>query len=178
MELDREQSHLTDEQFTNLLLGTCTTSVRAHLQECAQCSQEAERVSNAIAGFEQQSRLWAERRAASLPALQADRRPGFAWIYRPQAWTVAALTIALGLGIGVSVRRASVPQDHKLAEQPPMMQVHRAAVVSPSTLKADNDLLSAIDGELRADESTPASVYGLMSATHGARSKSGKRMSN
>jgi hypothetical protein len=57
-------------------------------------------------------------------------------------------------------------------------QVGPAPVVSPATLKADNELLSAIDGELRADASTPASVYGLTAATHGARSKAAKRMSN
>ena len=172
-QLDREQTHLTDEQFTGLLLGTSPSTVRAHLQECARCSQEAEPVSGAIAGFEQQSRLWAERRAASLPALEVDRRPGFAWLYRPQAWTAAALTVALAVGIGVSIR-----QDHRLMVHQQVAQVGPAPVVSPATLKADNELLSAIDGELRADASTPASVYGLTAATHGARSKAAKRMSN
>jgi hypothetical protein len=172
-QLDREQAHLTDEQFTDLLLGTSPSTVRAHLKECAQCSQEAERVSGAIAGFEQQSRLWAERRAAALPALQDDRRPGFAWIDRPQAWAAAALTVVLGVGIGVSLH-----QDHRLALQQTVAPVQPATVVSPATLKEDNELLSAIDGELRADESTAASVYGLTAATHGARNKSAKRMSN
>jgi hypothetical protein len=178
MELDREQSHLTDEQFTDLLLGISAAPVRAHLKECAQCAQEAERVSGAIAGFAQESRLWAERRAASLPALEAGRKPGFAWIYRPQAWTAAVLTVALGVGIGVSVRQASVRPDHALVTHQQVAQVQPARVTSPATLKADNELLSAIDGELRADESTPASVYGLTAAAHGARNKSAKRMSN
>jgi hypothetical protein len=115
--------------------------------------------------------------------LEVDRRPGWAWLVRPQAWTAAALTVALGVGIGLSMHQASVRlvsmrQDHRLAVQQQVAQVQPAAAVSPAMLKADNELLSAIDGELRADESTPASVYGLTTAAHGVRNKSAKRMSN
>jgi hypothetical protein len=41
--------------------------------------------------------------------------------------------------------------------------VPNAARVTPSKLKADNQLLSAIDGELRAD-AAPESLYGLKSS--------------
>jgi hypothetical protein len=53
-----------------------------------------------------------------------------------------------------------------------------APEVSPATLKADNDLLSAIDGELRADESTFATAYGLSAAAHESHSRSAERMIN
>ena len=40
--------HLTDEQFTNLLLGAEPAGVQAHLMECAACREESERVSGAM----------------------------------------------------------------------------------------------------------------------------------
>jgi hypothetical protein len=52
------------------------------------------------------------------------------------------------------------------------------ATIPAATLKADNELLTAIDGELRADESTPASLYGLDASTSGTGTKAAKRISN
>ena len=174
--LEYQQSrltHLTDAQFTDLLLGANPAAVRAHLEACPQCSDEADRVSRAIGSFEQQSRLWAERRAASRPLLATQPQPVFPWLHRPQAWTAAALAIALAAGVGVSARNhhAPVVQTQVAATQP-------APEVSPATLKADNDLLSAIDGELRADESTPATMYGLTVTSRGVRTRAPKRISN
>jgi hypothetical protein len=53
-----------------------------------------------------------------------------------------------------------------------------APAVSPATLKADNALLSAIDGELRADDSTPATLYGLSATSRSARARAPKRIAN
>ena len=52
--------------------------------------------------------------------------------------------------------------------------VQAEAAVRSATLKADNALLSAIDGELRADESAPASLYGLTADTSGSGTKSAR----
>ena len=159
--LEYQQSHLThltDAQFTELLLGANPAAVRAHLEACPQCSEEADRVSRAIGSFEQQSRLWAERRAASRPLLATQPQLVFPWLHRPQAWMAAALAIPRAVQLQAKV-------------QP-------APAVSPATLKADNELLSAIDGELRADESTPATMYGLTVTSRGVRTRAPKRISN
>jgi hypothetical protein len=47
-----------------------------------------------------------------------------------------------------------------------------------ASLKADNALLTAIDGELRAEETTPASLYGLEASSYGVSTKTAKRTSN
>jgi hypothetical protein len=171
--MENQQSHLSDAQFSDLLLGANPPAVRAHLEACPQCSEEAERVSLAIGNFEQQSRLWAERRAASQPILASHRQPAFPWLHRPQAWTAAALAIALAAGIGVTARN-----DHQRAVPQQVAMTQPAPAVSPATLKADNELLSAIDGELRADESTPATMYGLTVTSHGVHARAPKRISN
>jgi hypothetical protein len=167
------QPHLTDEQFSELLLGSTPSAIQEHLKACSQCSDEAERVSAAIGSFSQQSRLWAECRIAARPILAPVRPPVFEWIHRPQAWTAAALAIALAAGIGISGRNHRSP-----TVASPVASVNPAPQVSPEALKADNELLSAIDGELRADESTPAIAYGLNTASHGERNRSAKRTIN
>lgn len=178
--------HLTDEQFAGLLMGTTDAAVRDHLRACGQCSVEAERVAAAIGSFERQSRLWAERQVASGPGLSAAQRSSFAWagiFARPQAWAAVALAVAAGLGLGVAISaHREPPQQAIVARQPvtspanaqsapsslqtaavnppPMEGNARSASVASSKLKADNELLSAIDGELRAD-AAPVNLYGL-----------------
>ena len=212
--------HLSDEQFTELLMGGSTARVQAHLAECAECRAEAERVGGAIGDFSEQSRLWAERRAAARALRTAEQtartergsvlawlvRPQ-SWLARPQAWAGAALAIALAVGIGVTMERAHSrtaqsdaaktqagvaaarveatavqAQAAKAQAGATLVQakaeVQAEAAVRSATLKADNALLSAIDGELRADESAPASLYGLAADASGEGTKSAKRTSN
>jgi hypothetical protein len=180
--------HLSDEQFTELLLGEIPVGAQAHLLTCAQCSDEAERVLDAIGDFAQQSRLWAERRTASWPIPVVDRRIALggrfhlpAWMLRsqaqlrPQMWLVAALTLALVSGGGFSLHRGYVSSVQRAVAIAPVSQ---SAAVAPATLKADNELLSAIDGELRADESASASQYGLDVSSSVGRNRTAKRIAN
>ena len=215
MEVKREhlnpnhERHLSDEQFTELLLGGRQTWVQAHLQECAACREEAERVSGAIGDFSTQSRLWAERRAAARVLRTAAQTPRTAeresvmawlmrpqvWLMRPQAWAGAALTIALATGIGVSIHKeharteqpaatmaqadsTKVQAEAQIKVQAVATKVQAVVKLTRASLKADNALLTAIDGELRADESTPASLYGLDASTSGTGTKAAKRISN
>ena len=167
-------THLTDEQFTDLLLGTSPSAVQAHLKVCSQCNEEAERISGAIGSFAQQTRLWAERHAASHPVLIPRRQPVFEWLHRPRAWTAAVLAMAVAAGIGVSIRN-----NHQRPAPKQAVITHRtvAPQLTPATIQADNELLSAIDGELRADESTSASAYGLNISSRSTRNRASKRIS-
>jgi hypothetical protein len=176
---NQNQSHLTDAQFTELLLGTIPPSVIAHLEACPQCAEEAQRVSGAIGSFAEQSRLWAERRAASRSARMPARRTPLAWLgipVTPIVWVAAMLALAAGLGIA---RRA----EHSAASAQPVAAVQPAPAVTPAavtsaTLKADNALLSAINGELSADAAPSASAYGLTASHHSTRSQPAMGISN
>jgi hypothetical protein len=184
--------HLTDEQFTELLMGSRPAWVQAHLMECATCREEAERVSGAIGDFAQQSLLWAERRAVARSVQVVERQPAYAWLLHPQAWVAGALATALAVGIGITLHREHMqPEQQAVATaqanatktqaaevQPVAVKVQAETKITHSTLKADNALLTAIDGELRADETTPASLYGLEATSYGTSTKSAKRTSN
>lgn len=189
--------HLTDEQFAELLIGATPAAVQEHLEACAECAAEAERVAGAIGSFARESRLWAERRAAAGPVLAAAQRPSFAgasMIARPQVWAAAALAVAIGIGVTISahheqsqqavvvqpamqtqtVAQVSVPGE---AMTKPETAAPRTGRVTPSKLKADNQLLSAIDGELRAD-AAPESLYGLNVSSHVERGRTTGRMAD
>lgn len=171
--METRQIHLTDEQFADLLLGAESPSVQEHLRACSECFAEAERFSGAVGSFDQQSRLWAERRASTLPRLVPRQASAFAWLRHPQAWTAAALAVVLAVGFGVSFH-----SNRERPVNPPVAMVQPAAAVAPATLKADNQLLSAIDGELRTDEAMPTGMYGLATASRAGRSKAPKRIAD
>lgn len=170
--LNSRSPHLTDEQFTDLLLGTNPLSVREHLMSCPQCSQEAERVSGAISSFSAQSRLWAECRTAIRPLLAHEPHRTLNWLHRPYAWTAAAIAVLFAAGLGIFVH-----EDHGRPTQQPVVKV-QPVTVSPTTLNSDNALLTAIDGELREDDSANLGMYGLSPVSHSGRTKPARRMSN
>jgi hypothetical protein len=177
--------HLTDAQFTDLLMGSAPAAVTAHLDACSACAQEAQRVSAAIGSFAQHSAAWAERRAVASrrvhPAGAVSHQSLLGWLGRPVAWSAVAATLVLAGTAGLLHRNghmaspqsaviargpdapvsAAVPQ--QLPQQPAVADASTqpAAKPTPATLKADNELLSAIDGELRADSAPAASLYGL-----------------
>lgn len=172
------QRHLTDSEFTDLLLGSISPEVATHLESCALCADEARNVSGAILSFDRESRAWAERHAATLPALSAPARPGASWLGVPAvswAWQAAvALTLACAGVIGYQVQhRADQPVAVASVSSMPA-----SPAVSPARIQADNDLLSAIDGELQAEAAPPASVYGLDVAVHPSQARRGKRITN
>lgn len=170
--------HLTDDQFTDLLLGAVPPDVAAHLAVCARCEQEAAQVSGAIGSFEQQSRLWAERRAWSTPLHSAVPAPlrtrmqaGLRLPRASSAWYAAAASLVLALGIGLAHRAAPGPTLPAAA--------HQAAVdVTPSRLIEDNALLSAIDGELSAEAAPLAAMYSLNLNQHHGRARTAKGIAN
>jgi hypothetical protein len=95
-------------------------------------------------------------------------------LHRPRAWTAAGLALAVAVGIGISMR------DNHQRPAPQQAVISHPAVtpqVTPATIQADNELLSAIDGELRADESTSASAYGLNINSRSTRNRASKRIS-
>jgi hypothetical protein len=172
-------THLNDEQFTELLLGAPSPAIAAHLKVCVQCSEEADRVSTAIGGFERESRLWAEREAASHPTLTPPRRV-FTGLFGLPDWAAAAaaaaLDVAAGLGSGSFHHRAKV--QIPVATIQPATAPATGPVALPSTIEADNALLAAIDGELRGDDAPPSSMFGLSLSERPSHGMSARRVSN
>jgi anti-sigma factor RsiW len=164
--------HLTDEQFTEVLLGGESAFVHEHLANCEQCAANAARITTSIDDFKQQSRLWAERRAATHTALPSPRQRQHLWAGRPLAWTAATLAILFAGGTGIRIH-----MDRTSAASSGSAQAQASPPVSQTTLKADNDLLSAIDGELRVDDSASVSSYSLTANAQTSRKKTRRSVS-
>jgi len=174
-------AHLTDEQFTDLLLGTIPPGVIAHLESCAHCAEEAQRVSGAIGSFAQQSRVWAESRIAARPSQTPARPVSLSWLRAPippVAWIAATLLLGAGLSLTHRARHRASPTQTIAAVQPAPLAPVAPAAVSSATLKADNELLSAIDGELSDADISGTQTYGLAVSRHSARARSAKGISN
>ncbi len=161
-------NHLSEEQFSGLLLQQGNAATRAHLAACAECRVELERVRESLASFNTMSLEWAERRSATLGPV----RIAAAGSQRlPLVWATAALLV-VGVFVGgmhlEQQRRgmtgaANVPAAassvvavgaQQQTEQPmPVRPVKVATVrgVDPR-IAEDNRLLAAIDRELNSSE--------------------------
>lgn len=202
MNVDTEslECHLTDEEFAELLIGAMSAPVQDHLKGCGDCSAEAECVSVAIGDFAQQSYLWAERHTASWPSPSAEQRQTASWriFVQPQVLVAAALAVVIALGGVISVHRrqpeqaVAVLQLQKASQSNLQIAAAQQGVSStkpvvpasslanyppPSQLRADNELLSAIDGELSAG-STPTVLYGLDASSHDVLARAPQREAN
>ncbi len=171
-----ELSHLSDEQFAGMICGAVAPEVRSHLEVCSLCAAEAEQVSSAIGGFERDSRLWAERRAAATPVAYPVRQPIPAWLQVPAAWAVAAVAMVIATTVGLphfGDRSASVISNAAM-----ISTASSAPEVAAATLKSDNELLSAIDVKLSANDTPPAQFYGLQEDEHATQSSSPHEVSD
>ena len=175
-------SHLTEEQFSGLLLERSEVrddaAARAHLAACADCRAELERVRDSLASFNAMGMEWAERRSATLGPVRiapvAGRR-------MPLVWATAMLLVAGAIFAGVQMRQQGqetlVAANHPAAvvdagvaapavstaapavqeQTQPVRMVKaaaRAAVRGADTrIEDDNRLLQAIDQELSSGES-------------------------
>lgn len=155
-----QNHHLTDEQFTDLLLGTVPAQVKSHLDTCSECSAEAQRVSMALGSFEQETRIWAECRTAGAPTISRAFETDSSGFHLPMAWAAAAVAVAVAITVGIAQydQRPEVSSHAQAASAATDSQIPD---VSAATLKADNDLLAAIDGKLRAEDTPPTRLYGL-----------------
>jgi anti-sigma factor RsiW len=175
MQTNDASAHLSDEKFSDILAGETSAEVQAHLAACAECSAEAARLSQAFADFSVQSRTWAERRAATQPRLSANRGKDTNSLPASRLWAATLCALALVFAAGTATRL----RHHGSVLPANATATVFKAPVSPETLKSDNALLSAIDGEVTTQESAPAaSVYRIGSASHTEPRRSARKAVN
>jgi len=136
--LKQAGSHLTDAQFTDLLLGEIPSAVTAHLDACARCAEEAQRVSSAIGSFEQQSRLWAERRASTQPVQTPSRSPLLGWLHLPassSAWSTAAVAVVLALSVGIGLGFEFIHHTPETAAVAPAAATTQSSAIQAATVQ-------------------------------------------
>jgi anti-sigma factor RsiW len=138
--------HLTNQQFTDLLIGDCSLEVRRHVDACPQCQEEFKRVQSAIDGFGAAGLEWAEQRAPM--AISASSQL-FLQCRSLGTWAAAALLAAAVLFEVHQGWIVATPSGNNVATQ---------AVESTSEVADDNRLMMAIDQEIRWQAESPLSM--------------------
>lgn len=177
-------NHLSEEQFSSLLLEQGDAAMHAHLAACAECRAELERVRDALASFHAMGMEWAKRRSATLGPVRAaaagSRR-------LPLVWATAMLVVA-GVfvggmhleqqrrGVAVAAHVPAAASSAAVGAQQPTEQpmpvrpakVATARGVNPR-IAEDNRLLAAIDRELNSEEPLLVPVSELRTTTRKAQ---------
>lgn len=146
-------THLTDAQFTELLSGVESPELLHHVQGCAGCGAELERVRSAVESFNRVTMAWAQRQSVGIQVPVAPERRWFAIPTWSMAGGLAAVLAVAGLAAGVHVERS-----HQ--EAAPVVEV--ATGPTEAAVSEDNRLMMAIDSELRQTETAviPAAELG------------------
>jgi anti-sigma factor RsiW len=138
--------HLSDDQFSDLLIGDCSLEVRRHVDACPQCQNEFKLVQSAIDGFGATSLQWAEERE---PRSISPSSQLFFQCRSLGTWAAAALLAAAVL--------FEVHQGWTVGT-PVANNVETQAVESPADVAGDNRLMMAIDQEIRWQAKSPLSL--------------------
>jgi hypothetical protein len=96
--------HLTEQQILECVAGTATAGSRLHVEQCAGCGAEVERLESAVRGFAGAALQAAGRPAPHLDWAAAGRsQAGLTWVpawvpaWRPAVATLALLLLATPL---------------------------------------------------------------------------------
>ncbi len=165
-----QPTHLSEEQFSVLLLEQGDAATRAHLADCVDCSAELERVRESLTSFNALGMEWAELRSSTLGPVQVPARDGRRM---PLVWATATAVVVgvifagmhhlpqTGTKIEMAAILPATPMAPAVAAVQPAAPVRvvvkAAATARPavdSRIEADNRLLAAIDHELSNGEPT------------------------
>jgi hypothetical protein len=110
--------HLSNDEFTDHLLGTGQGTTAEHVQACAECGAEAERVARSLNAF----KVWVHQRAAAEePKLNvfsfAERRDKRSFVMWFSASAVLALTL-IAFALMMSPTQAPKPAVAQSGSQP------------------------------------------------------------
>jgi hypothetical protein len=152
------ESHLTELQLDDHLIGDFSAEVKAHLEACELCSSRLASAFAPIAGFDAVTLAWGERRSATMPMQRFASRE-LTWNQR-LAWTASmAAAIAVGFAIPMATNQARMDRDQTVVSTTTV-----ASVAQPDEqIATDNQMLQAIDDQFAVSEDAPAAL-GLVSA--------------
>jgi len=153
-------THLTEEEFSDYLLGLSTASTRTHLLECAHCREEMESFGVSLASFNQASLAWSREQAATHP-IHIKAQPAAGRWPRPYwqaGWAglaaAAVLTFAVALPVALMHEHAAHPAGASAPETIAAQPQEDAAVIAD-----DNQMMTAIDAEISQPDISPVESF-------------------
>ena len=155
--------HLTDEQFTDLLLGLDDGTAAAHLNSCEHCCREMARVEETMGMLREASMDWSRQRVAEMPTPRAGFFERLGLSFRPAAGMAMAAVLAVAVAVPFLIRDNDVPQQAAVQ--------HMSPVPTAEQIAADNELMSAINQEI----AQPAAQHEAAFASESGKARTTKR---
>lgn len=143
-----ENIHLTEEQFSDYIVGLSTEAMDLHVEQCSACRAEVLRVQDAVSMFAEAGREWSTVRPAAMPAAEAARsiRRRSMWITLRPVAGFAAAAVAI-FTVTINAHRGPAATDHVAIatphEVPITASVQGPAVISHSKIAAPAVLRSS-----------------------------------
>jgi hypothetical protein len=158
-------SHLTDEQWSELLYGEPTPEVNRHLPLCSECQAEFRKLRASLDDFAALGLKWADRRAS------ASISPPSAFVRNWASMSAGAAAAAALAAVALFM----VHQEEKL----PQVSV---AAVQPtdyaSEVAADDRLMVAIDKEIRWQTESAVANVDLGDSAGASHTRPSHRLTN
>lgn len=142
----QDQQHLSEEQWSSVLLGMGRAEEQAHLAECPLCSAEEQRLRAALAGFGEAARdaaerpeaFWAWQRGAIAGRLAAKKTDSRRLVWAGAMAVVVLLASALLRQPPPEPVTAQVDPDHALlVDVERSMRSEVPEALAPATLLAN-----------------------------------------
>ncbi len=151
-------SHLTEEQFGELLAPSTETSDRAlaeaHIASCEQCSAELAGLRDSLSLFRTATGAYAENEFRRLPQWSASRMPVRQPFFQPAYWAAAAALLLAAI--------LPLQMFHRHSPKPPAV----VAVTTPDRpAESDEALFESVNNEV--SEAVPSPMQALVDPTSG-----------
>ena len=158
-------THLSDEDLDNVLIGAGSAEAEAHLAGCAACAGRKAEFSGTIASFNQATLAWSEAKSHTLTR---DLTAGVRERARPSVGAVAAglcglavVGAVLGAGLG-----AHLPGQRPSGDAAGSAPGQTGVGDRDREIAGDNVILEDIDAALYRPDPSPEQTYRI-NAAHG-----------
>jgi len=150
--------HLSQEQFTNHILGFGDEQSRSHLKGCSACETELHNFRSTLTNFNSATSTWSEKAAGKIVRkIQPHRVSSF----KTAAWISVAVCVTFVLSLfffrtdfsGIRNRNVSAGVESSSPE------LHRQ-------IDKDNTLLAEINSALSTPVESPEKLYAIEEAPH------------
>jgi len=172
----RNENHLTNEQFTELLIGgapgpECGPECELHLAQCELCRNELTKFSESVALFTHTSLAWSDAQPGRSLRTRAARRTS-RLLYAPMGWALAAaLLVLIAVPPAWKYEHRSVGDHASAAGRVPALE--SAQQDSAAQIAQDNQLLESVNVALNTNDASPLPEYRLSDSPRlGARTDS------
>ena len=155
-------THLTEDDFDDILIGAGSAAAATHLAACETCGLRLAafetQFRSQMSLFNQASLAWSEARSNGISRDLAAHKPSFR-VTPAGAWSTAcALLLAVTFTVTSNLQRQAATLEAANTAAPAAVGMETAAV-SPDQLASDNAMLAAIDSEMHAPRPAQLGLY-------------------